>query len=441
MKRTLIRGGWIVTIDRENTVIQNGCIEIYGNTIQSVAQTSPSGETGQYDEIIDATNMIILPGLVDVHTHVCGALFKSMLEDESDGFYKTALPMEDRLTPEFVYHLSLLGAAECLLGGITTINDLYHSMDGTARAILDLGMRGVLAWKIFETNLAGIQHRDYTRDYAAGQRRLEQNITLIEKYHQKGDGRILCKFGPHATDTVSLKLAKQIALLGEEYRVGYHIHVAQMPQEVSFLREKYNLTPVEYLRESGLMRKNTTVAHCLHVTDGDISMLAQGGVTLAHCPDMNGNKGGPLAPIKKLYDAKVNVGYGTDWVSSDLWSTMRMGITVGRLLGCSQLERNALDALRRCTILPARHLGLDHMIGSLEAGKRADLIMVDTRHPNLCPLYGNPVASAVYYANSHDVDTVMVDGRILVRDKRLRSMDLNAIMSEAQAVAGYIRGA
>lgn len=439
MKRILIKAAWIITMNEQNDVIKNGFIELNGNTISRIG-TYKQGEMDErfYDEIIEAPHMAVLPGLVNIHTHVCGNLFKGMLEDTVDGFYKLALPMEDQLTSEYVYQLSLLGAAECLMGGTTLINDLYHRASDTARAIDLLGMRAVLANKIYETDLSRIQYRDYTRDHAAGQRRLDENIALIEKYHMKGDGRITCKFGPHATDTVSLELAKQIGRLGEKYGVGYHVHAAQMPQEVDFLREKYNLSPIEYLQESGLLNKNTTVAHCLHVNDSDIALLAKGGAMLAHCPDMNGNKGGPLAPMKKMYDAGVQVAYGTDWTASDLWSTMRMGVTVGKLFGCSQLERNATDALRRCTILPARHLGLDHMVGSLEAGKRADLILVDTNHPSLCSIHGDIVPTLVYNACARDVDTVMVDGQILVRNKQLVCMDMHQILSNALEIAHHI---
>ena len=438
MRRTLIHCGTIITMDAQNTLLRDGYIGIEGQNIAFITQERPEIEA-PYDEMIDATQMAVLPGLIDIHTHVCGSLFKGMLEDLPDGFYKAALPMEDQLTPERIYALSLLGASECLLGGITLINDLYHGMDSTARAVHALGMRAVLATKIFETDLARLQYRDYTRDPDAGWRRVEENIALIETWHQKGDGRILCKFGPHATDTVSLELARKIARLAETYGVGCHIHAAQMPQEVDFLRETYGLTPIEYLRESGLLRQNTTIAHCLHITPGDMALLAESGAMLAHCPDMNGNKGGPLAPMREIYAKGICVGYGTDWTGSDLWSTMRMGVTVGRLLGCAQTERNALDALRRCTILPARHLGLDHLIGSLEVGKRADLVMVDLRSPNLCPMGDDPIATLVYNANCHDVHSVMVDGEMLVKERKLTRLSLRDVLREGQRAADAIR--
>lgn len=153
MRRTLIHCGTIITMDAQNTLLRDGYIGIEGQNIAFITQERPEIEA-PYDEMIDATQMAVLPGLIDIHTHVCGSLFKGMLEDLPDGFYKAALPMEDQLTPERIYALSLLGASECLLGGITLINDLYHGMDSTARAVHALGMRAVLATKIFETDLA-----------------------------------------------------------------------------------------------------------------------------------------------------------------------------------------------------------------------------------------------------------------------------------------------
>lgn len=438
MRKTYIRCGWIITMNDENTVIRDGCIEISGKWLHRIHTDTINIFPKEDIVVIDAPHMVALPGLIDIHTHVCGNLFKGLLEDARDGFYSLALPMEKRLTPEFVYSLSLSGAAECLMGGITMVNDMYHCALSTAQAIDDLGMRGVVAGKIYEADLTRLQYCDHTFNRATGQHRLEENIALIEKYGSGTNDRIFCRFGPHATDTISLDLAKKISLLMEKYNVGCHIHAAQSQREVDFLREAYNLSAIEFLEESGLLCNRTTAAHCLYVDDTDISLLARGGVTLAHCPDMNGSKSGPLAPIYKLYKHNVSIAYGTDWTNSDLWSTMRMGIAVGRLSGCSSDERNALDALRRCTILPARHLGVDHLVGSLEAGKRADLILVDLHHPGLCPIHDDPIATLVYNATARDVDTVIVDGRILVNNKQLISMDSDAIIANAQRVAQHI---
>ncbi|MBQ3092295.1 MAG: amidohydrolase family protein, partial [Clostridia bacterium] len=185
MKTTLIKNGIIITVDAADTVWQKGWIRIEDQRIAAMGE-GEAPEAQPDWQVIDARNKAVLPGIVDVHTHVCGSLFKGMTEDAHNGFYGLALPMERLLTPENTYTLSLLGAAECLLAGVTCICDIYHYMRDTARAVRDLGLRGVLAHKIIETDLAGIQHGDYTRIPAKGRARVEENVRLIEEYHGKG---------------------------------------------------------------------------------------------------------------------------------------------------------------------------------------------------------------------------------------------------------------
>jgi len=436
VKTTLIKNGIIITVDAADTVWQKGWIRIEDQRIAAMGE-GEAPEAQPDWQVIDARNKAVLPGIVDVHTHVCGSLFKGMTEDAHNGFYGLALPMERLLTPENTYTLSLLGAAECLLAGVTCICDIYHYMRDTARAVRDLGLRGVLAHKIIETDLAGIQHGDYTRIPAEGRARVEENVRLIEEYHGKGDGRITCKFGPHATDTVSVELAREIAALGRQYGVGFHTHVAQKPQEVAFLRETYGMTPVEYLCETGLMGHDLTAAHCFFIDDHDITLLAEGGCTVAHCAEMGGKRG-CLMPAQKMYAAGVRVSFGTDWVTMDPWTNMRSAIIVDRIAGCSIDEMNARIALRKSTIEPAIHLGLGDSIGSLEVGKQADLLLVDLDKPRLRPVFDQPVSTLVYNANGADVDTVMVAGEILVEHGTLCRTDLSALLQDAQQVAAGI---
>jgi len=436
VKTTLIKNGIIITVDAYDTVWQKGWIRIEDQRIAAMGEgEAPEAQPGW--QVIDARNKAVLPGIVDVHTHVCGSLFKGMTEDAHNGFYGLALPMERLLTPENTYTLSLLGAAECLLAGVTCICDIYHYMRDTARAVRDLGLRGVLAHKIIETDLAGIQYGDYTRIPAEGRARVEENVRLIEEYHGKGDGRITCKFGPHATDTVSVELAREIAALGRQYGVGFHTHVAQKPQEVAFLRENYGMTPVEYLCETGLMGHDLTAAHCFFIDDHDIALLAEGGCTVAHCAEMGGKRG-CLMPAQKMYAAGVRVSFGTDWVTMDPWTNMRSAIILDRIAGCSIDEMNARIALRKSTIEPAIHLGLGDSIGSLEVGKQADLLLVDLDKPRLRPVFDQPVSTLVYNANGADVDTVMVAGEILVEHGTLCRTDLSALLQDAQQVAAEI---
>ncbi len=432
---TLIKNGIVITEDPEDRVFLKGWVRIDGDRITGLGEGDP-GDAVTADRVIDATGKAVLPGIVDVHTHVCGSLFKGMTEDPEGAFYGLALPMERLLTPESTYTLSMLGAAECLKGGVTCINDIYHYMRDTARAIDEIGMRGVLAHKIIETDLSTIQYNDYTRIPKEGAARVEENCRLIEEYHGK-DGRIFCRFGPHATDTVSIELARKIVELGHHYQVGFHIHVAQKVQEVNFLRETYGLTPVEYLCETGLMGEDLVAAHCTYITDRDIQLLKEGGATMAHCAEMYGKRGS-FPPMEKIYGSGVRLAYGTDWVTMDPWTSMRIAVMAARMAGCKLDDPSAHTALRLSTIVPAKSLGLGDRIGSLEVGKQADILLLDMQSPNLTPVFDDPVATIVYNANRHDVHTVLVAGKVLVEDRQLKTVDEAQVLAEGQRAATAI---
>ena len=421
--KTLIKNGIVITQDPQDQVWPKGWVLLEEDRIAALGEGAPPADITA-DKTVDASGMAVLPGIVDVHTHVCGSLFKGMTEDPVGAFYGLAFPMERLLTPETTYALSMLGAVECLKAGVTCINDIYHFMRATARAVDQLGIRAVLAQKIIETDLGTIQYNDYTRIPKEGAARVEENCRLIEEYHGK-DGRIFCRFGPHATDTVSLELAKRIAQLGRQYHVGFHIHVAQKDQEVDFLRETYNMSPVEYLKETGLMGVDLVAAHCTCATTEDIRLLEEGGATVAHCAEMYAKRG-KFPPIAQLYP------------TMDPWTNMRTAVMAARMAGCPNHLPDAHMALRLSTIVPAQALGLGDRIGSLEAGKQADVILMDLRSPNLTPVFDDPVATIVYNANRHDVDSVWVAGKPLVEHKRLLPAEESWVLSEGQKAASSI---
>lgn len=429
----LFEHGCIITENPQEEVIRDGWLLVSEGKILGLGEGDYPGPILP-DRRVQAAGHAILPGIVDYHTHVCGSLFKGLTEDVDNGFYKLALPMEDVLTHDAVYTMSLLGILEALKGGVTLINDLYHYMDATAQAVADMGVRGVLAHKIIERNLANLCRQDYTLLPEEGQRRLADGVALVEKWHNTHNGRILCKLGPHATDTISVALAKQIVDEGHRLGVGFHIHVSQKQQEVNFLRETYGLTPVEYLEETGLLGPDTVAAHCKFLTPHDMQLLRESGLVFAHCCETSGKRGA-LPPMKAVMDAGVGFCLGTDWLTTDPWTNMRITVIADRLLGCTTQDMNAAKAFRKSTIEAACALGLGDRIGSLEAGKEADLVMLSLRSPNLVPMYEDPVATIVYNANRHDVKLVMVQGEILVEDGALTRMDEGQILAEGQQVA------
>ena len=438
MSRTLFENALVITADDRNTIYRSGWLLVEEDRIASLGEGRFEGDrTGI--TVVDAAGHALLPGIVDAHTHVAGSLFKGLLEDDPDGFYGFALPMEGQLTREDVYRLSLLGAWECMQAGITTVNEIYHYSLQVAKALDEIGIRAVVSQNIVDVDIGALRYNDYTRDAAKGESFLEENIRLIETYHGKDNGRITCRVGPHATDTVSMELAKKCVEVGQRYQVGFHTHVAQSRREVAQLKSSYGLTPVEYLRETGLLGDHLMAAHCIYVTPSDIRLLAESGTHLLHCTEGLG-RDADFPPTREMFDAGVDIVLGTDWLTMDPWANMRFGIALNRQHGVDHATASALGMLRRSTIQPARALGLGDRIGSLEPNKQADLLLLDLTGPNLTPMFHDPVVTIVYNACRGDVTDVMVDGRFTVRHRRLQTMDAAEILHQGQKVAMEVYG-
>lgn len=433
---TLIKNALIITQNPQFQVINKGYILAKNDKIAAVEQGNPPMEL-MAEHVIDAKQMAVLPGLIDPHTHVAGNLFKAVTEDDDDAFYGLAMPMESKLTPDYTYHMALLGAAECMRGGITCVNDMYHYMGSVAKALWDIGIRGVVSQNIVDVDISALRYDDYTRVQKIGDDYLQQAVDLVEQYNQVDNSRITARFGPHATDTVSKPLAKEIVSLGEKYGVGFHIHVAQTSRETRKVQEFYGHSPVDYLEEVGLLTHKTVAAHCIYLDEPAVDKLAASDVTMLHCAEGLG-KDGDMPNIKRFYQKGGNFVLATDWTTNDPFTNMRAGIMLDRHHGLSHSEMNAATALSKCTIEAAKALGMAEQIGSIEVGKQADLTFLNLLSPNLIPMYENPVGTIVYNANRHDVQHVMVQGKFTVWDKKLTFLDEENLLKTGQKIARQI---
>lgn len=434
MGKTLFENGMVITVNEQDTVYQQGYVLVDEDRITEVGEGSFK-DKGTVDAVIDAGGKAVLPGIVDAHTHVTGCLFKGLLEDNETGFYGLALPMEGSLTGEDVYELSRLGAYEVMQAGVTTVNDIYHYSLFVARALDELGLRAVVSQNIVDVNIGRLRYNDYTRHPEMGERFLEDNIRLIEEYHGKDGGRITCRVGPHATDTVSMELAKKCVDLGKKYGIGYHIHVAQNIREWNLLKEQYQLTPVEWLKETGLLGDHMVGAHCIYVNESDIKLLADSKTHMLHCVQGLG-RAEEYPPMKQLFEAGVHIVLATDWLTMDPWINMLFGISLNRQHGVPYETANAHRMLRMSTIEAAKALQLDDQIGSLKAGKQADIIMMDLKTPSMTPLYEDPIVTMVHNANRHDISDVMIKGRFTIRNRQLLTADAKDVLARGQKI-GY----
>ncbi len=429
----LIRNAHVLTMDAAMTEYRGGVVAVTNGKLHYVGTPGglPAGFTA--DRVIDAGGGIVMPGLVNAHTHLAMSLLRGYGSDRNlqDWLQNYMWPAEDRLQPGDCYWGSLLGIAEMLKSGTTAFLDMYFFMDETARAVEETGIRAVLS-----RGLTGI-----TPSYATA---LPQAEALYRDFQGGADGRISVMLGPHAEYTNTEATMRQIVELGHKLGCGLHVHVQETRAETQGCVERYGISPTKWLDQMGVFSLPTVAAHCVTVDDDDIAILAERGVQVAHNPGSNMKLASGIAPVRALLRAGVGVGLGTDGPSSnnnlDMIEEARLAALCAKLHEDDPTAVSAAEALRMATMGGARALGLHTVAGSLEAGKRADLILLDPRSPALHPMH-DAASAVVYAAGSADVKLTMVDGKILVENGQLPGIDLERVYTEtgriAQRLCGY----
>lgn len=378
-----------------------------------------------YDEIIDGKGMLALPGLVNTHTHVAMTLFRSYADDLAlmDWLQNMIWPAEAHLDDDIVYWGSMLAFAEMIRGGTTAFCDMYMFMDSCAQAAEAAGIRGNIA-----RGLAGVTPN--------GMKALEENVELYRKWNNGADGRIRVMLGPHAPYTCPPDYLKKVRDTAEQYGIPIHIHLSETKGEVDTCQEKFGITPIALMNQIGLFDVPTLAAHCVHVTEDDIAIMAEKQVRVAHNPGSNLKLASGIAPVPAMRKAGVVVGLGTDGASSnnklDMFAEMRLAALIHKAASLDPFAIKAEEALQMGTKDGAMCLGYDDL-GELKEGYLADLILVDRSGWHWKPRF-NSISLAVYAGNSMDVDTVMVNGKVLMRHKELLTIDTEKLDYEVQRV-------
>lgn len=410
-----IKNAVIVVNNEKDEIIKDGAIIADGDRITHVGKTSElKNEIAKADTVIDGKDKILIPGLINAHTHVMGHMFKGFTEDGTfEYFYGLCFPMEDYLNEESAYWLSKVGCMEALKNGVVMINDIFHYSQQTAKAVSDLGMRAVLEHKVYDVkSLGNLYNNDYSRDVEAGMRKLEENESLIKNWHGKDNGRIKCWVGNHATDTNTIELLKAGRELADKYGVGCHIHVAQSFKEFEYTMSEYGKTPVELLCDIGYLKDDVVCAHLTEATENDIKLFEKSGAKFAHCPVILG-KFGIFPKIKELIDSKIPMAIASDWLTLNPWADMRAAIGLTRTVAANPSLQYAQRAFKMMTTEAAKVLGMENDLGSLEKGKKADILIIDMNRPNLVPMR-DVIASLVYNMQGDEVEKVIIDGEIAV---------------------------
>ncbi|RJQ52534.1 MAG: amidohydrolase [Actinobacteria bacterium] len=426
-----ISNGAVLPIDGKGTVIPDGFVAVDGDRISEIGVGKPPAA----DRTIDARGGIIMPGLVNAHTHAAMTLFRGLADDLPlmDWLNNHIFPAEATyITPEAVYWGQTLACAEMIRSGTTCYCDMYYFEDEGARASRDAGVRAVLGEALID--FPGPDQRDVTE-------RLERNEQLCKEWAD--DPLIYASVQPHAPYTCSAEVISRAKEIADRYDVAFKIHLSETAGEVEQIQAEHGVTPVGLLAKLGVLDSRVLCAHAVHLTDADIRLLAESGAGVVHCPESNMKLAAGVAPVSKLLLAGVTVGLGTDGCASNNNLNMLGEMTTAALLHkVANSDPTVMDArtvVAMATRGSARGLGLGDEIGTLEAGKRADVIVIDTDSPNMVPLY-NEFSHLVYATNGSEVRTVVIGGRTVMEDFEMLTIDVEKASAEVRAIARKVGG-
>ena len=392
-----------------------------------IAEISDEIDESNVGKIIDAEGKILLPGLINTHTHLSMTLFRGLADDLSlDSWLNDHIwPMEANLNGDYCYIGALLGAVELIKSGTTTFSDMYFYMEDVARAVDEAGIRAVLSYGMI--------------DFADAERReaeIKENMALYNACNGMADGRIKVFLGPHSPYTASEELLVKVRELADEYNMGIHIHVSETQKEINDSLDEKGLRPFEYLEKIGLLGPDVVAAHCVWLSDEEIEIIKKHDVKVSHNPCSNMKLASGVAPVSKLIEKGVCVSIGTDGASSnnnlDLIEELKTASLLQKVSTLDPKVLNSDESIEMATIKGAEALGLSDEIGSIEVGKKADIILIDTNAANMTPDSSSLSSNVIYSANGSNVDTTICNGKILMENKKLTALDEDEIYAKAR---------
>nr|WP_272522756.1 amidohydrolase [Providencia sp. PROV202] len=428
----MIVDGTVLTMDTNNQVIENGTVVIDKNKI--IAVGGPELAT-QYTakKQLNVDGDIVMPGLINTHTHASMTVFRSLADDVPDRLHRYIFPLESKMVSrEMVRVGANLANVEMVKGGVTTYVDMFYFEDEVAKTVDKIGMRAILGESVIKFPVADAKNADEGIAYA---------VNFINQY--KDHPRITPAFAPHAPYTNTTEHLQKIAKLSQELNVPVMIHLAETDREQEEIAKRTGgKSPVQYMADIGALNNKVIAAHAIMVDETDIDLLKQYDVGVAHNVSANTKSAKGVAPVTAMLAKGVRVGLGTDGpMSSNTLTTMNELNLVGKIHKLENKDRAAMPPItvvELATKGSAKAIHMEDKLGSLEAGKLADIIVVDTKSPNMVPMY-SPYAALVYGANASNVRHTIVDGNLLMEDRKVLTVDENAIVKEALQFADQVR--
>lgn len=429
----LIKNAELITNDESKPLITCGYIGIKDGRIAFISDSLP--ENAEAREVIDGRNKIAMPGLVNAHSHSAMTLMRNYADDMAleKWLFDNIFPVEAKLTDKDVYWGTMLGISEMLKSGITAFADMYMFMDEVARAVTETGIKANLC-------------KSPVQFFEDGQlKRLDKSqgtIDYYNSYHNSADGRIKVFVEIHSVYMFNENTLRNAAQLAKQMNTGIHIHLLETVSEVESSNKDYGMTSIEICRETGVLDVPVMAAHCVHLTDSDLRIMQEKKASVVHNPTSNLKLGSGIARVPDMMDMGINVCLGTDGAASNnnlnMFEEMNLAAILHKGIAMNPQLMKAQDVLKMGTVNGARAIGFDDT-GVLSEGMKADIILVDTDKPHFYPK-NDPMAMIVYSAQAADVDTVIVDGSILMKNREFTHIDEEKIKFEVESLSKRLLG-
>ncbi|OCH03383.1 amidohydrolase [Aliivibrio fischeri] len=423
----IINNGQVLTVNADMEVIDDGVVVVKNDKIIAVGDEKLL-EQYYAPRNIDANDGIVMPGMINAHNHLPMIAFRGLGEEGiSNRLFAYFFPLEaQKLSRELIYNATKLGAIDLAQSGVTTYADMYYHMDEMAKATKEVGLRAVLGETVIKFPVV-----DAKQPYGG----IQYAQSFIEEY--QNDPLITPAYAPHAVYTVSKEKLQEINQLSEDYDVPVLIHVAEFPNEEARIKDPTKATsPVEYLEEIGVLDERMVIAHGIHLSQHDQALLKQADAGVVYNPMANAKGATGIAPAWDMFRADMRVGLGTDGPMSsnqvDLWRTLSYAANMQRLKNSDRTIMIPEQVIEMATIGGAKALHMEDEIGSLEVGKKADIIIVETQSANMMPSY-DPYATLVYQANPSNVDTTIVNGKVVMEQRQMKTIQLDDIRQSVEA--------
>jgi 5-methylthioadenosine/S-adenosylhomocysteine deaminase len=434
MTSILIKNGTLVTMDARDSILRGDLLVVDGR----IADIGPTGKTA--DLVIDATDCAVLPGFVQTHIHLCQTLFRGAADDLSliDWLKKRVWPMEAAHTAASIRASARLGVAELIKGGTTcalTMETVNHTEE-VFKVVEETGFRATIGKCMMDKGdgVPSALHEETERS-------VRESVTLLDAWHGKADGRIRFCFAPRFAVSCTRELLSQVAELARDRGVMVHTHASENRSECELVERETGMRNIAYLDSVGLSGRHVALAHCIHIDEQEMQILKRTQTNVAHCPSSNLKLGSGIAPITKMLETGISVSLGADGAACnnrlDMFTEMRTAALLQKVLHGPE-AMPASRALRMATIDGANAIGIGGEIGSVEMGKRADLILISLARLELTPRPVDIVSGIVYASQPSDVRTVIIDGQLVKTDGRLLTLDEQEVIKEANVEGGLL---